>query len=500
MSVAIGVQDLCQAYEPSKPVLKGVTFALQTGETLCVLGENGAGKTTLLKCIAGLLDVSSGSIKLRLPDPRRSRPHLPCMDEAEDKAEIVEVIRSGQRTLRRTSRRRIGYVSQHSDLWPHLTVLKNVVAPLVDVHGDDVVTASEKARRALNDLKVAEKDFHTYPSGLSGGMARRVAIARALVIEPDMLLLDEVTSHLDPGMAEAVLGLLEKRFLQDPDRTVISVTHRVDLLSRWVPKVLILQNGEVVEFTKASEMLENPSSDVAKILPAIGSSNVEWVFANHCLKIARGILQRIIEHRTENTNIFQSIATEVSELLAQLEPRKDHLVLLVTVKSSAGGPQLRIMGACQSRSFRVDGRHSDKLPREIRLDSLGYTIVDGSRIPSDGLPFDSGHQFQGSLIAGVWQRDLVLDYRYAPHDDPIYGVHNTFVPSMVDPVARARYYEFSKNTNNVWLFSMELNSKPVGVLSIDTTSEERWLPFVVKELALISELGAIAIRIAGAAG
>lgn len=476
---AIAVTDLYQQYAVGIDFLKHISFNIHVGQTVCIIGPNGAGKTTLLKCLCALLPIQRGKISIRIND------HF-------------EQIDPGYAGLCNGAlRKRIGMVFQEPTLWPHLTVLQNVMAPLVDVHQVAPEEAREAAEHWLSTFRVEAKDWEGYPHRLSGGYARRVALARAFAIKPEILFLDEFTASLDPDIEEQTLRLLEKNFIEPNNKTVVMVTHKMELLSRWEPTVGLMQAGELIAFNDAAKVVDYPGPSVRPVLfPALGPSNAEWILARQCLRIARSLSEGILQHKATPSKMFQAVAEEISWLISQLEPGQSQLVLIVTAGDDATGGGHRIMAASQTDGFRLDGADAGKLPEPIRvLGPDGLTRIDGSHIPSGGVAFDTGTYIKGSLIHGVFTHEYPLKYQFTEYQEPINGVKNSYVPTMTSE-GKVHYYEFSRATRNVYLFAMESQGEVIGVLSVDTTADSRWLPFVVKELKLIAELGAIAISVA----
>jgi polar amino acid transport system ATP-binding protein len=182
-TAAIDIQDL-HKYFGDNEVLKGIDFHVNHGDVVCVIGPSGSGKSTLLRCVNMLETPTSGRIFVE-------------GDEITDRDADVDKLRA-----------RIGMVFQQFNLFPHLTVLRNLTISQVKVKGRKKEEAVEVARRNLAKVGLAEKES-AYPAHLSGGQQQRVAIARALSMDPDMMLFDEPTSALDPELVGDVLAVMK---------------------------------------------------------------------------------------------------------------------------------------------------------------------------------------------------------------------------------------------------------------------------------------------------
>ncbi|ACS32595.1 amino acid ABC transporter ATP-binding protein [Thermococcus gammatolerans] len=215
-----------------KPVLKGISFEVERGETKVIIGPSGAGKSTLLRCINRLIEPDGG-----------------------------EIIFNGTNILERgvdirKIRAKIGFVFQHFNLFKHLTALENVKIGLKVVRGMSDEEAEKKAIKALRMVHLEEDAFHKYPAQLSGGQQQRVAIARALAMEPEIILFDEPTSALDPQLAGEVLDVM--RELAKKKVTMLVVTHEIGFALNAADEVLFFYDGVIWEKGKPEEILYNP--------------------------------------------------------------------------------------------------------------------------------------------------------------------------------------------------------------------------------------------------
>jgi ABC-type polar amino acid transport system ATPase subunit len=212
-------------------VLRGIDLTVDRHEVICVIGASGSGKSTLLKTVNLLEGIDDGQVLLQgtdISDPR------------------VDVD---------ATRARIGVVFQQFNLFPHVTVLDNVTLASRKVHGVDRATAEQTARRLLDRIGLA--DFAgSYPDRLSGGQQQRVAIVRAIASDPELLLLDEVTSALDPMLVGEVLDLVTE--LKQQGSTILMTTHEMHFARNVADRIVFLHRGEVVEQGTSAAVLDAP--------------------------------------------------------------------------------------------------------------------------------------------------------------------------------------------------------------------------------------------------
>ncbi|AKJ14098.1 arginine ABC transporter ATP-binding protein [Streptomyces incarnatus] len=240
MSVMVDIRSVHKSFGPLD-VLKGIDLQVRTGEVTVVLGPSGSGKSTLLRTINHLEKVDRGEISVdgALMGYRRAGDKLYELPER-------EVLR--QRT-------RIGFVFQNFNLFPHLTVLDNVVEAPVSALKRPRKEAAERARRLLGRVGLEDK-AGAYPRQLSGGQQQRVAIARALALEPRLLLFDEPTSALDPELVGEVLDVI--RDLAARGTTMIVVTHEIAFAREVADTVVFMADGRIVEQGPPGEVLDRP--------------------------------------------------------------------------------------------------------------------------------------------------------------------------------------------------------------------------------------------------
>jgi len=214
-------------------VLKGIDLSIDQGEVLVLLGASGSGKSTLLRCINGLAHADEGSVVVNNIDIQASKTNL------------------------NHARQKIGIVFQQFNLFPHMTVLKNITISPVKVKGVAPDEAHQTAIRLLERIGMPEK-ANVYPHQLSGGQQQRVAIARSLAMQPAVMLFDEPTSALDPEMIKEVLDLM--RELADENMTMVIVTHEMGFARDVADRIAFLEDGMILEIS-APEQFFDPSRD-----------------------------------------------------------------------------------------------------------------------------------------------------------------------------------------------------------------------------------------------
>jgi polar amino acid transport system ATP-binding protein len=212
-------------------VLRDVSLDLRQGEMLALIGRSGSGKSTLLRCLNGLEQVDAGSITIA--------GHEMVRDAA---------------ALRRL-RRDVGIVFQAYNLFPHLTVGRNIMLAPRLVLGRNADEAEAKAREVLAAVGLSEK-FDAYPDQLSGGQQQRVAIARSLAMAPKVMLFDEVTSALDPELTKEVLRTMEA--LAETGMTMVLVTHEMNFARRVADRVAFMHTGRLHEIAPPEELFSSP--------------------------------------------------------------------------------------------------------------------------------------------------------------------------------------------------------------------------------------------------
>ena len=232
MSVKVEVKNLIKSFHKLE-VLKGIDLTVNEGEVVCIIGPSGSGKSTLLRCL-NLLEV-----------PTSGKVSVEGIDITDKKTDINKV------------RENIGMVFQNFNLFPHLTVLQNIMLAPVELKK---MSKQEAEKNALNLLKRVglEDKAACHPGQLSGGQQQRVAIARALAMNPNIMLFDEPTSALDPEMVGEVLNVMKELAAQG--MTMIVVTHEMGFAREVSDRVVFINEGIIMEEGKPEDIFSNPQN------------------------------------------------------------------------------------------------------------------------------------------------------------------------------------------------------------------------------------------------
>lgn len=246
--VMIQIRGLKKSYGKLQ-VLRGIDLDVKRGEKVVILGPSGSGKSTLLRCINALEEADSGSILV----------------------DGIEV--TSRRTNLNHLREHLGMVFQRFNLWPHLTVIENVMIGQVVVGHKSKAEAREKALAMLDRVGLKDR-ADEYPVRLSGGQQQRVGIARAIAANPDVIFFDEPTSALDPELVGEVLEVIKK--LAEEGRTLVIVTHELDFARHVATKVSFMDKGVVVEEGAPEVFFTNPKEPrtrqfLSRYLASIGT-------------------------------------------------------------------------------------------------------------------------------------------------------------------------------------------------------------------------------------
>ena len=231
--VMISIRNLKKSFGDLH-VLKGIDLDVRRGEKVVVLGPSGSGKSTMLRCINALEDADSGTITV----------------------DGVEV--TSRRTNINRLREHLGMVFQRFNLWPHKTVLENVMLGQMVVSGRSKAEARERALKMLERVGLAAK-ADEYPVRLSGGQQQRVGIARALAMDPKAILFDEPTSALDPELVGEVLAVMKS--LADEGMTMIVVTHEITFAREVADRAIFMDGGVIVEQGNPEDVLVHPKEE-----------------------------------------------------------------------------------------------------------------------------------------------------------------------------------------------------------------------------------------------
>ena len=233
----IRVENVSKQFNKTR-ALKNVSLEVNKWDIISLIGPSGSGKSTLLRCIHGLEHVDSGKI---------------YMDD--------EWMNPDDEKKFRVQRNRMGFVFQHFNLFPNMSVLQNCKLAQVEVLNKTDEEAEKTALEYLDKVGLLEKK-DAYPNNLSGGQKQRVAIARALCMNPDIMLFDEPTSALDPEMIKEVLEVMKD--LGKQGMTMVVVTHEMGFARKVGTRVVFLDQGEIIEENTSEEFFANPQSDRAK--------------------------------------------------------------------------------------------------------------------------------------------------------------------------------------------------------------------------------------------
>ena len=234
--VLLEVQEIVKKFGNTL-VLDGVSLGIKKGEVCAILGPSGCGKSTFLRCINGLENINEGKIIFKQKDIHQNK------------------------TDWRNIRQKIGMVFQNYELFPHLSVLENIILAPTKVQKRSKDEAISQAIKLLNRVGLEHKK-DAYPKELSGGQKQRVAIVRALCMNPEIMLFDEVTASLDPEMVKEVLEVIKELAMQG--MTMILVTHEMKFAQKVADKIVFFDKGKIVEIATPQEFFTNPKSQRAK--------------------------------------------------------------------------------------------------------------------------------------------------------------------------------------------------------------------------------------------
>ena len=240
---ALEIRNLHKRYGELE-VLKGISLTARDGDVISILGSSGSGKSTLLRCI-NLLE-----------NPHEGQIIVAGEELALKKAKNGELIAADGKQINRM-RSELGFVFQNFNLWPHMSILDNIIEAPRRVLGQSKAEAIDVAETLLAKVGIADKR-HAYPSELSGGQQQRAAIARTLAMQPKVILFDEPTSALDPEMVQEVLSVI--RALAEEGRTMLLVTHEMGFARQVSTEVVFLHQGLIEEQGSPEQVFDNPVS------------------------------------------------------------------------------------------------------------------------------------------------------------------------------------------------------------------------------------------------
>src|SRR5512139_4319045 len=231
----LSIENIVASYRDDKPVLTGVGFSVEKGEIVSLIGPSGSGKSTLLRVLVGLTKPKSGRVLL----------------------DGVPISYANKKALRE-ARDRFAIVFQQYNLFQNMTALRNVTVAPIKVKKRNPQEVEKEAIALLGKVGLGDK-LHSYPDELSGGQQQRVAIARALALKPDILLLDEVTSALDPELINEVLDTI--RILAGEGMTMIIVSHEMAFVKEVSSRVVMMDQGRIVEIGEPRVMMDTPKTE-----------------------------------------------------------------------------------------------------------------------------------------------------------------------------------------------------------------------------------------------
>ena len=233
--IIISVKDLQKTFNNGEvQALNGVSVDIRKSEVLVVIGPSGSGKSTFLRCLNLLERPTGGSVVFEGTDITAPRVNI------------------------NLCRRRMGMVFQHFNLFPHMTVLRNLTLGPIELLNKSPAEANEKAMQLLERVGLSDRS-DAYPFQLSGGQKQRIAIVRALCMEPDVMLFDEPTSALDPEMVGEVLDVMKE--LANTGMTMVVVTHEMGFAREVADRVLFMDEGVIVEQGTPGEIFDHPKSE-----------------------------------------------------------------------------------------------------------------------------------------------------------------------------------------------------------------------------------------------
>ena len=232
----LSISHLTKRFD-DQTILEDLSLVVREGEVVVIVGSSGCGKSTLLRCINALEDIQGGEIRLR-----------------------GDLIRYGSKNLPEL-RQKIGMVFQNYELFPHLTVLENILLAPVKTRKRSRQDAREEALALLERVGLKEK-ADSWPRQLSGGQKQRVAIVRALLMHPEILLFDEVTAALDPEMVREVLDVIVN--LADQGKTMLIVTHEMPFARAVADRIILLEDRRILEESGPEEFFTAPETEQAK--------------------------------------------------------------------------------------------------------------------------------------------------------------------------------------------------------------------------------------------
>ena len=237
------MENVKKVFDGTLDVLKGISLSVDAGEVVAIIGPSGSGKSTLLRCATLLTDMTEGELAYKGEN---------IVTTVEGKAVYAD------KAALKKARGCFGLVFQNFNLFPHYSVLKNLIDAPINVLGISKEEAIETAKVLLEKMGLADK-IDAYPCQLSGGQQQRVAIARALAMKPDILFFDEPTSALDPELTGEILKVI--RQLAEENMTMVIVTHEMIFARDVADRIVFMDGGVIVEEGPATEVINNPKEE-----------------------------------------------------------------------------------------------------------------------------------------------------------------------------------------------------------------------------------------------
>lgn len=240
MKEIVKVENLIKKYKETTAV-NNISFTVNKGEVLVIIGSSGSGKSTVLRCMNQLEEINGGNIKI-------------------DNDEMIKGYKKekpvyNNKDILKQMNLKCGFVFQNFNLFPHKTILENVTEAMKIVLKMDGSTSEEKAIKLLEKMGIKDKKDE-YPCNLSGGQKQRASIARALAIEPEILFMDEPTSALDPELTGEVLKVIKK--LADEKTTMVIVTHEIQFAQQVADRIIFMDKGTIIETGTPNDIIKNP--------------------------------------------------------------------------------------------------------------------------------------------------------------------------------------------------------------------------------------------------
>ena len=237
------MENVRKVFNENLEVLKGISLSVDAGEVVAIIGPSGSGKSTLLRCATLLTDMTAGELSYKGEN---------IVTTVEGKAVYADKV------ALKKARGCFGLVFQNFNLFPHYSVLKNLIDAPINVLGVSKAEAIETAKDLLDKMGLSDK-INAYPCELSGGQQQRVAIARALAMKPDILFFDEPTSALDPELTGEILKVI--RQLAEENMTMVIVTHEMIFARDVADRIVFMDGGVIVEEGPAQEVINNPKEE-----------------------------------------------------------------------------------------------------------------------------------------------------------------------------------------------------------------------------------------------